>query len=206
VAGHHAERRDVILSPDANSSVTTRAGKVVAERTPLDRPDRTIMAFIHHKASPSQERPEAAGAIGGTGDEELRGGGGDRVVGIRGAFNRWREGNSVNRLTVSDEATRTGRGVVLMSSDEGRKGFAVHVPNANIRFLRANSDKVVIIRELDAGNAMRRSAKPILLAKEKAYESRELWNVNMQIETPGGVPLLSAGISILKRSLFSLIF
>jgi hypothetical protein len=109
-------------------------------------------------------------------------------------------------LVVSNEATRIGRRIILMSSDERRKSFAVHVPNANVGFLRANSNQIVIIRELDAGNSMRRSAKSILLAKEKAYESRELWNVNMQIETPGGVPLLSAGISILKRSLFSLIF
>lgn len=84
VADHQANGRDVILHPDANSSVPTTGGEVVAERTPLDIPNRTFMSFVDDETTPCLERPQADGLVGGAGYQQLRGCGWSICVGTFG--------------------------------------------------------------------------------------------------------------------------
>jgi hypothetical protein len=145
----------MILSPDTNGSVPATGSKVVAERTPFHLPNRTFMAFINDKAGPSLERPEADCAVGRTGEKESRVGGWSILVGIGGAFDGGGEGNLVDRARVSDEAARAGWWIIQGRSDLRGKRIAVKVPDSDIRLLGANSDKVIIIGELDTGDAKR---------------------------------------------------
>lgn len=184
----------------------TTSGKVVTERTPLDLPDRTSKRPIDYEGGPSLKRPEANSIIGGAREEVPRVGGWSEGVFLRRTFDGWREGYCVDGCRVSNEATGAGWRVVLSSSDNSREGVAMKAPNPDERFLCANSDKVVVVRELDAGNAGGGLAMSKLPGEARAYLSRVLWNVNMQMETPGAIPLFSGVISILNRSRFSLIF
>lgn len=56
---------------------------------------------------------------------------------------------------MSDEAARAGRWIIQGRSDLRGKRIAVKVPDSDIRLLGANSDKVIIIGELDTGDAKR---------------------------------------------------
>jgi hypothetical protein len=76
----------VILAPDANSSVPSTAGEVVAEWTPFNLPNWTFMAFVDDEACPSLEGPETDCLIRGRGDEEPRLCRSNRSVSIFGAF------------------------------------------------------------------------------------------------------------------------
>jgi hypothetical protein len=115
----------VILSPDADRSVPATGCEVVTEWTPVDIPDRTLVAFIDHQASPSLKGPEADCLVGGAGDEEFRGGGGGRRVGIVRALDGGRKGDAVDGGRVSDKATRAGWRVILSRSDKRWKRFAM---------------------------------------------------------------------------------
>lgn len=197
----------MIHYPDTNGSVATTGSKVMAERTPLHLPDWTIMAFVYDQAGPSFEGPEADSAIGGGGEQVSRVCGCGIGAGILWAVDGWRERDLKDRGRVANETTRARGGVILGRWENALERVAVNVPDTNVRFLGADRNEIVVIGELNAGQAREKSVVLASLAVEETYESRVLWNVNMQMVTPGATPdFMSAALSILNRSLFSFTF
>ena len=152
VADHHADVGDVVLGPDTDCLVPAAGSEVVAEWSPLDVPDWSFMSLIDNEAGEAVEGPQTDGPIGRRGEEESWGGRW-RVLGwVLAAFDGWGEGDGVDGGGVTNEAARRGCWCALWIIERGCQWLAVHVPDADVGLLGTDGDKVVVIREFDAGN------------------------------------------------------
>jgi hypothetical protein len=104
VANHEAEIRDMVLGPDSDGLVPATADKVVTEGAPTNIPDGSFMTFVDYEARPCLEGPKSDCLIGGAGKEELRSGGRGIGIGIIGSGDGGREGDSVYRGRMANEA------------------------------------------------------------------------------------------------------
>jgi hypothetical protein len=68
---------------------------------------------------------------------------------------------------VSDEAARAGWWIIQGRSNLRGKRIAVKVPDSDIRLLGANSDKVIVIGELDTGDAKGKSVVTLPVGVEE---------------------------------------
>lgn len=152
VADHHTDVGDVVLGPDTDCLVPTAGSEVVAEWSPLDVPDWSLMSLINNEAGEAVEGPETDGLIGGRGEEESWGGRWCVLRWVLTAFDGWGEGDGVDGGGMSNKAAGGGRRCALWIIERGCQWLAVDVPDADVGLLGADGDKVVVIRELDAGN------------------------------------------------------
>ena len=153
VTDHHADVGDVVLSPDTNSLVPTAGSEVVAEWSPLDVPDWSLMSLIDNEAGKAVEGPETDGLIGGRGEEESRGGRWCVLGWVLAAFDGWGEGDGVDGGGVTDEAAGGGCWCALWIIQGRCQWLAMHVPDADVGLFGADGDEVVVVGELDAGDA-----------------------------------------------------
>ena len=152
VADHHTDVGNVVLSPDTDRLVPTAGSEVMAEWSPLDVPDWSLMSLINNEAGEAVEGPETDGLIGGRGEEESWGGRWCVLRWVLTAFDGWGEGDGVDGGGMSNKAAGGGRRCALWIIERGCQWLAVDVPDADVGLLGADGDKVVVIRELDAGN------------------------------------------------------
>jgi hypothetical protein len=142
---------DVASEPKTASAVRTARDEVMAEWTPSHVPDRAIVALVDNEALPGVQRPQANCLVPRGGEEQPSIG--RNGVLARDVFElgrtRW-EGNRVDWGRVTDEAPRVGWRKIIKIRECCFDILPVKTPNSDVRPGEPCSNKLVVIREVEA--------------------------------------------------------
>lgn len=142
---------DVASEPKATSAVRTAGDEVMTEWAPSNVPDGAIVTLVDNEALPGVQRPQANCLVPRGGEEQPsigRNGVLARDVFVRGRT-RW-ESNRVDWGRVTDEAPRVGGRKIVKVREGCFDILPVKTPNSDVRSGESCSNKLVVIREVEA--------------------------------------------------------